>query len=134
MQFRESQSWRFSRLGRKKEQLKSREDSWFRMIPWGKSRLKRIGFFLAAVALAGICRATFLHAGQAANGFVHVQGKYLMSPDGSRLILRGANLGNWLVPEGYMFGFKGGPQSPREIETFVNELIGPAEAERFWRE
>src|ERR1700757_4389015 len=99
-----------------------------------KSMVKRIGFILAAVALAGICSATFLQADQPPNGFVRVQGEHLVSPDGSRLILRGVNLGNWLVPEGYMFGFKGGPQSPREIEAFVNELIGPVEAERFWRE
>ena len=46
-------------------------------------------------------------------------------------------LGSWLEPAGYMFGFQGigsGPQSPREIEAFVNELIGPVEAKRFWRE
>ena len=44
------------------------------------------------------------------------------------------NLGNWLEPEGYMFLFKGGPQSPREIEALFNELIGPSAAEDFWRE
>jgi len=44
------------------------------------------------------------------------------------------NLGNWLVPEGYMFEFKGGPQAPREIEEYVNELIGPERAAAFWRE
>jgi aryl-phospho-beta-D-glucosidase BglC (GH1 family) len=49
------------------------------------------------------------------------------------LQLRGINLGNWLVPEGYMFGLDGGPASPREIETFFSELIGPAEAAQFWQ-
>ena len=64
--------------------------------------------------------------------FVHRDGKYLVAADGKRLQLRGINLGNWLVPEGYMFGFKDGPQSPREIDALVNELIGPEKAERFW--
>jgi Cellulase (glycosyl hydrolase family 5) len=134
MQLGELPSWGFGRLRRKKEQLQSGQGSWLGIIPRRKSRVKRIGFILAAVALAGIASAMFLPAGHAANGFVRVQGKYLVSLDGSRLILRGVNLGNWLVPEGYMFGFAGGPQSPREIQTFINELIGPAEAERFWRE
>ena len=96
--------------------------------------MKRIGSILAAFALALICSATCLHADQPPGGFVRAQGEYLVSSDGSKLLLRSVNLGNWLVPEGYMFGFTGGPQSPREIEAFVNELIGPAEAERFWRE
>ena len=105
-----------------------------RKIAQMKSGMKRIGLFLAAVALAGICSVTFLPADQATKGFVRAEGDYLVAPDGSRLMLRGVNLGNWLVPEGYMFGFEGGPQSPREIEAFVNELIGPTDAERFWQE
>ena len=32
-----------------------------------------------------------------------------------------------------MFGFEGGPQSTREIEEFVNELIGPEDAAKFWQ-
>lgn len=67
-------------------------------------------------------------------GFVRADGKTLLDPKGQRLFLRGINLGNWLEPEGYMFLFDDGPASPREIEAFVNELIGPTEAENFWRE
>ena len=66
--------------------------------------------------------------------FVHTQGKQLVDASGSRLILRGTNLGNWMVPEGYMFHFKGGPQSAREIEALVTQLVGPRQASRFWRE
>ncbi len=65
--------------------------------------------------------------------FVRAEGRELVAPSGEKLLLRGINLGNWLEPEGYMFLFEGGPQSPREIETFFNELIGPAAAEKFWR-
>jgi len=65
--------------------------------------------------------------------YVRTAGKHLVDPDGKKLILRGTNLGNWLVPEGYMFHFEGGPQSPREIETLINQLVGPEEAKRFWR-
>ena len=67
-------------------------------------------------------------------GFVRADGKNLVDPEGRRLLLRGINLGNWLEPEGYMFLFEDGPQSPREIEQFFSELVGPNEAEIFWRE
>lgn len=71
---------------------------------------------------------------QTQNAFVKTRGKHLVSPAGDRLKLRGINLGNWFEPEGYMFLFEGGPQSPREIEAFFNELIGPAAANEFWKE
>jgi endoglucanase len=67
-------------------------------------------------------------------GFVKTRGKDLVTPAGDKLKLRGINLGNWFEPGGYMFLFEGGPQSPREIEAFFNELIGPAAATEFWRE
>jgi aryl-phospho-beta-D-glucosidase BglC (GH1 family) len=66
--------------------------------------------------------------------FVHADGKFLADATGHKLILRGTNLGNWLVPEGYMFRLEGGPQSAREIEAMVNELIGPTDAAKFWHE
>jgi endoglucanase len=66
--------------------------------------------------------------------FVHTRGKEIL--DGSRkpLQLRGTNLGNWMIPEGYMWRFEGGPQSPTEIEKFVVELIGPTRATEFWKQ
>ena len=66
--------------------------------------------------------------------FVRTHGKYLVAPAGEKLLLRGINLGNWFVPEGYMFRLENGPASPHEIESLFNELIGPADAATFWRE
>ena len=43
--------------------------------------------------------------------FVHAQGKQLVDPEGKPLLLKGTNLGNWLVQEGYMFRLEKGPQS-----------------------
>ena len=84
--------------------------------------------------LAGLYATSSLSSGQAQSrgGFVHTSGKDLISPSGGKLRLRGINLGNWLEPEGYMFLFDDGPQSPREIETLFNELIGPSAAKQFW--
>jgi aryl-phospho-beta-D-glucosidase BglC (GH1 family) len=64
--------------------------------------------------------------------FVRTRGKLIISPDGKPLLLRGINLGNWLLPEGYMFKFKQ-TNSPRLIQTAINELIGEDEARRFWK-
>lgn len=70
----------------------------------------------------------------AENRFVHTEGSNLVTPDGQQLLLRGTNLGNWLVPEGYMFMLDRGAASPREIERLFNELIGPPAANDFWKE
>ena len=64
--------------------------------------------------------------------FVGTRGKELVSPDGKPLLLKGINLGNWLLPEGYMFKFKT-TNSPRLIQTAISELVGEDEARRFWK-
>lgn len=92
------------------------------------SRLLRPVFCLLILSLSTLTAVT-----RAQTGFVHAEGKFLVDGSGHKLILRGTNLGNWLEPEGYMFRFDKGPSSTREIETLVNELIGPTEAAQFWR-
>ena len=71
-------------------------------------------------------------ASQPRSRFVTTRGKDLIATDGKPLLLKGINLGNWLLPEGYMFKFKTA-NSPRLIQTLVNELIGEDEARRFWQ-
>ena len=83
------------------------------------------------VILAGVVCAGLSAAG---NRFVHTDGKHVVAPDGAKLLLRGINLGNWLAPEGYMFHFDKGPASYREISALFNELIGPEETARFWKQ
>ncbi len=87
----------------------------------------RLAFLLLLLPLI----ASALHAQRR---FVHASGPELLDADGRTLMLRGINLGNWLEPEGYMFHFDGGPQSPSEIEDLSKELIGPEKAAAFWRE
>jgi endoglucanase len=88
-------------------------------------RQRFIIFTLAVLAIPA-------HA--ATHGFVHAEGARLVDADGHTLSLRGTSLGNWMVPEGYMFRFEKGPQSGREIDALINELIGPADAAKFWHE
>ncbi len=64
--------------------------------------------------------------------FVATRGKEIVSADGKPFLLKGINLGNWLLPEGYMFKFKTA-NSPRLIHTVVNQLVGEDEGRRFWK-
>ena len=62
-------------------------------------------------------------------------GDQVVDGRGEPVLLRGMGLGNWLLPEGYMWGFEPpGPLSPREIEEFVAQLVGPERASLFWEE
>jgi endoglucanase len=64
--------------------------------------------------------------------FISVSGKEIIGADNKPFLIRGTNLGNWLVPEGYMFKFKS-VNSPRMINEALTELIGPEEAKIFWQ-
>lgn len=66
------------------------------------------------------------------SSFFTTKGKEILSPDGKPFIMRGTNLGNWLVPEGYMFRFAS-VNSPRLINQTLHELIGPAATDSFWK-
>src|SRR6266498_4201584 len=89
---------------------------------------RRQALLLTVVLLClGACSAT---KGQ--SKFVTTRGKEFFSPEGKPLLLKGINLGNWLLPEGYMFKFKTA-SSPRLIQTLINELIGEDDAHRFWK-
>ena len=66
------------------------------------------------------------------SGFVHAQAGRLVDGRGTELQLRGVGLGNWLLPEGYMWKFGPGAESPREIEALITRLLGDNSAETFW--
>ncbi len=65
--------------------------------------------------------------------FFHTSGKEIVAPDGKPFLIKGTNLGNWLVPEGYMFKL-GEVNSPRQINEAFSELIGPAATDTFWQQ
>ena len=64
--------------------------------------------------------------------FVRIDGQNLVRPDGSKLFIKGTNLGNWLNPEGYMFGF-GKTNSARFINEMFCQLVGPDYTAKFWK-
>ncbi|MDH7598379.1 MAG: cellulase family glycosylhydrolase [Sedimentisphaerales bacterium] len=53
---------------------------------------------------------------------------------GRKVLLRGVGLGNWLLPEGYMWRFGDQGDRPRKIEKIISDLIGQEAADRFWSE
>lgn len=65
------------------------------------------------------------------NGYVHAKGRSIVDQQGNELLLRGIGLGNWLLPEGYMFGFRRA-NSPRMIDEAVCQLVGEEAARDFW--
>lgn len=65
--------------------------------------------------------------------FVKVQGHNLIQPNGEKLFIQGTNLGNWLNPEGYMFGF-GRTNSAWMINEMMCEMVGPDFIAEFWKE
>lgn len=67
----------------------------------------------------------------AQDNFFGVDGKNIVDPNGNIFVLKGVNLGNWLVPEGYMFKFEKA-NSPHFVNDVITELIGPADAKKFW--
>ena len=70
---------------------------------------------------------------QGAPGFYRTRGVDIIDPSGAPVILKGVGVGGWLMPEGYMLQISapdGG--SPRSIRARIQDLIGPADTDRFF--
>jgi endoglucanase len=66
--------------------------------------------------------------------FLHVHGEDIVGDSGKQVMLRGVGLGNWMLPEGYMWRFGAAGDRPRRIEKIVSDLIGSDKAGQFWKE
>lgn len=64
--------------------------------------------------------------------FLHTAGQDMIDESGRKVFLKGVGLGNWMLPEGYMWKFGAGGDRPRKIEKLVADLIGEEKAARFW--
>lgn len=89
-------------------------------------------FLTRSITLFTISLSLALSSAGQSSGFFHTKGKEIISPDGKPFLIKGTNLGNWLVPEGYMFKL-GDVSSPRLINQVFTELVGPRESSHFWK-
>ncbi len=71
--------------------------------------------------------------GKSALSFLHTSGQDMVNEAGKKVFLKGVGLGNWLLPEGYMWKFGAGGDRPRKIEKLVAYLIGQEKANHFWK-
>ena len=95
-----------------------------------RNNMKKALSYLVVLLLAA-CTAG---GGQkAATGFVTIQGTDLIQPNGEKLLIQGTNLGNWLNPEGYMFGFSR-TNSAWMIDLLFKEAVGPDFTAEFWKQ
>lgn len=65
--------------------------------------------------------------------FLHTSGQDIVNESGQKIFLKGVGLGNWLLPEGYMWKFGAAGDRPRKIEKIVADLIGKEKAAAFWK-
>ncbi len=89
--------------------------------------MKRI-FLSALIAMLGITAYA-----KPKSKFVTIDGVNLIQPNGKKLFIKGTNLGNWVNPEGYMFGFQK-TNSYWMIDQMLAQLVGPDETAAFWKE
>jgi len=65
--------------------------------------------------------------------FLRVTGHDIVNEDGEKVFLRGVGLGNWLLPEGYMWHFGEKGDRPRKIEKLILEMTDVEYSARFWQ-
>lgn len=95
--------------------------------------MKPIQFILVAVSLVAVSCS---HGSKNESGltFLHAEGHYMVNEKGDTILLKGVGLGNWLLPEGYMWRFGGQGDRPRKIEKIIEDLTSAEYAANFWKE
>ncbi len=78
-----------------------------------------------------------LGAPVALSQFVHTRGTEIVDASGKPLLVRGINIGNWMVLEGYLWNFGSINTYQKEVEAVFEDLLGPTRAQEFlyqWRQ
>lgn len=66
-------------------------------------------------------------------GYLDTKGTKIVNGRGEEILLTGWGLGNWLLPEGYMWLADGRMDRPRGIEQVLREAAGADYAKSFWK-
>lgn len=95
-------------------------------------KLTFITIIAGLLAMSASCGKSAAATDTVERDFLRVQGTDIVDSHGEKFYIKGTNLGNWLNPEGYMFGF-GRTTSPHMIDLALRQAVGPTEARRFWQ-
>lgn len=94
--------------------------------------MRKLAILFFATMLCGACGGVGERAINSNPDFIRIEGADLVAPNGEKFFIRGTNLGNWLNPEGYMFGFQK-TNSAWMIDQMFCQLVGPEFTAEFWR-
>ncbi|HEY9509675.1 MAG TPA: cellulase family glycosylhydrolase [Verrucomicrobiae bacterium] len=103
-----------------------------RLVSAARSLWMRMSMALFSLTLIGLF--SLANAANAPLTFLHARGQDIVNEQGDPILLRGVGLGNWMLPEGYMWKFGNRADRPRRIEKLVSDLIGENDAKHFWAE
>lgn len=95
--------------------------------------MKKTLFILLPIILIVNLYSGYIY-GQKQMSFLHTSGYDIVNDRGEKIFLVGVGLGNWLLPEGYMWKFGDVGDRPRKIEKVISDLIGEKKANDFWKE
>jgi len=93
--------------------------------------MKKIGILFLSMACCGFLNAQVKGGNRLS--FLHTAGQDIVNEAGKKIYLKGVGLGNWLLPEGYMWKFGGQGDRPRKIEKVIADLVGNEKAGQFWK-
>ncbi|MEM8484832.1 MAG: cellulase family glycosylhydrolase [Bacteroidota bacterium] len=79
-----------------------------------------------------LCAASSTASAQSSTDFFRTDGIEIVNPDGEPVLMRGVGLGGWLMPEGYMLHVPGFG-SPTTIREMIEDVLGPADTETFYK-
>lgn len=95
--------------------------------------MKNLALFVIAIFLLTLTSCSEKQ-GNSGLTFLRASGHYMVNEQNDTILLRGVGLGNWLLPEGYMWHFGESGDRPRKIEKIVEDLTSPEFSENFWKE
>jgi len=90
-------------------------------------------FLMSGILILFSCNSAPKQESKAQPTFMKIDGHNLIAPTGEKFFIQGTNLGNWLNPEGYMFGFRN-TSSARLIDQAFREMVGPDFTNQFWKQ
>ena len=91
-------------------------------------------YFLLILSIVSLISCTQKKEEIKGLSFLRTSGQYMVNEQNDTILLRGVGLGNWLLPEGYMWHFGEAGDRPRKIEKIVEDLTSPEFNENFWKE